>query len=218
MAIKTSSGFDIGVREPLDLRTVVNSFQELATIKTVFDGLECWIVGEQKKYRYQLGEWVEVTANAKVDEKKLYQHFVEINSPDFQFSGRFNWIDSDEKSLSELTLKELFDKTGGVLIPTTEAGSTNDEYNHLQMTGVAFQEDGVNWYFHDYRKPSTEYSSALLKITCTDYNIVKDEVVEIGSIAYSGGVTIEDVRRMCNIVLAESMSYTDESNSWEILD
>lgn len=57
MAIKTSSGFDIGVREPIDLRTVVNNYHDLTNIKTTFDGLECWVVSSQQKYRFQQGEW-----------------------------------------------------------------------------------------------------------------------------------------------------------------
>lgn len=212
--------FNVGTPRPIDSRMVKSTLADRDRIPTtlLYDGLECWVVGEQKKFRYQQGEWVEVVVNAKVDDKKIYQHFVEIHSPDFLLSGRFIWIDDDSTSFSEHNLNQLHQKTSGVLIPTTEAGSENTEYDYLQMTGVSFQENSINWYFHDYRKPCTEYSSSELKLSCNNYKIVKDEVVEIGSIAYSGGITIEDVRRMCNIVLDESTSYTNESNSWEILE
>lgn len=60
MAISIASNFTVGVAKPIDSRQTVQTAAELAKL-LAYEGLECWVVGTQTKYRYVSGEWTAVS-------------------------------------------------------------------------------------------------------------------------------------------------------------
>lgn len=64
-SIKTIAGFSIGDKTPIDTRFTVQSKSDLSTL-LAYEGLECWVTDEKKKYRYEDGEWEKVSNGSEI--------------------------------------------------------------------------------------------------------------------------------------------------------
>lgn len=63
--IPVAAGFDLGSQAPLDARTVVTAYSDLATIPDIqkYKGLEVYVEAEDKKYRWNGTTWVDTATS-----------------------------------------------------------------------------------------------------------------------------------------------------------
>ena len=63
--IPVAAGFDLGSQAPLDARTVVTAYSDLATIPDIqkYKGLEVYVEAEDKKYRWNGTTWVDTASS-----------------------------------------------------------------------------------------------------------------------------------------------------------
>lgn len=67
--IKAGSGFTIPGEYPIDDRTVVEIYDDLAGVPNKFEGIEVYVVADQKSYKLINGDWYAVATEAYVDQK-----------------------------------------------------------------------------------------------------------------------------------------------------
>lgn len=67
--IKAGSGFTIPGEYPIDDRTVVESYDDLATVPNKFEGIEVYVVADKKSYKLIDGAWCAVATEEYVDQK-----------------------------------------------------------------------------------------------------------------------------------------------------
>ena len=93
MSIPLGSNFYLGSDLPLDDRVQKTTFSDLNTVHNKYDGLEVWLVTDQKKYRYQSGTWIQCYSPT-LDEFNAHKHSI-LHSPD----GTKTVISTDNSSL-----------------------------------------------------------------------------------------------------------------------